>query len=407
MRDTLFIHLGTLPDGASEWMRVSDEATGTTVERGALEEAGRQCAGCRVVVLVPGEDVTLARAVIPARNRQRVLAALPYVLEDRLIPDVETLHFAPGMRESGGALCAAVVERARMDQWVERLRAAGIVPDMLVPDTLTLPFEAGAWTVLDKGEISLVRTAAQGGFTLDSANFALLLPLSVDEAGDQRPERVVLYDDAHKLAVEFPKDSGVHVEWRAVSGSRLALMVQHFSEQAAINLLQGDYSRREQLGRVWRPWIPAALLLATLLLVNAGMTVADYVVLSRENAALEKEIQAIYLDAFPEARRVVNPRAQMEQGLATLRGGGGGGGGFLALMNDAAGPLKQIDNLILQRVSYHDGKLDLALVIGDLQALDRLKQQLSEQAGMTVEIQSASALNDRVEARLQLVKRGS
>ncbi|MBK9131951.1 MAG: hypothetical protein IPM20_10020 [Gammaproteobacteria bacterium] len=112
MRDTLFIHLGTLPDGASEWMRVSDEATGTTVERGALEEAGRQCAGCRVVVLVPGEDVTLARAVIPARNRQRVLAALPYVLEDRLIPDVETLHFAPGMRESGGALCAAVIERA-------------------------------------------------------------------------------------------------------------------------------------------------------------------------------------------------------------------------------------------------------------------------------------------------------
>ncbi len=407
MRDTLFIHLGTMADGTSEWMRVSDGATGTTVERGALEEAGRQCTGCRIVVLVPGEDVTLARAVIPARNRQRVLAALPYALEDRLIPDVETLHFAPGMRESGGALCAAVIERMRMDQWIERLRAAGIVPDMLVPDTLTLPFEAGAWTVLDKGEISLVRTAAQGGFTLDSANFALLLPLSVEEAGDQRPERVVLYDDAHKLAVEFPKDSGVHVEWRAVSGSRLALMVQHFSEQAAINLLQGDYSRREQLGRVWRPWIPAALLLAVLLLVNAGMTVTDFVALSRENAALEKEIQAIYLDAFPEARRVVNPRAQMEQGLATLRGGGGAGGGFLALMNDAAGPLRQVENLILQRVSYHDGKLDLALVIGDLQALDRLKQQLSEQAGMTVEIQSASALNDRVEARLQLVKRGS
>lgn len=407
MRDTLFIHLGTLADGTSEWMRVSEGATGTPVERGALEEAGRQCTGCRIVVLVPGEDVTLARAVIPARNRQRVLAALPYALEDRLIPDVETLHFAPGMRESGGALCAAVVERARMDQWIERLRAAGIVPDMLVPDTLTLPFEAGAWTVLDKGEISLVRTAAQGGFTLDSANFALLLPLSVEEAGDQRPERVVLYDDAHKLAVEFPKDSGVHVEWRAVSGSRLALMVEHFSEQAAINLLQGDYSRREQLGRVWRPWIPAALLLAVLLLVNAGMTVTDFVVLSRENAALEKEIQAIYLDAFPEARRVVNPRAQMEQGLVTLRGGGGAGGGFLALMNDAAGPLKQVENLILQRVSYHDGKLDLALVIGDLQALDRLKQQLSEQAGMTVDIQSASALNDRVEARLQLVKRGS
>ena len=64
-------------------------------------------------------------------------------------------------------------------------------------------------------------------------------------------------------------------------------------------------------------------------------------------------------------------------------------------------------NLILQRVNFHDNKLDLALVIADLQALDQLKQQLSEQAGMTVEIQSASALNERVEARLQLAKKGS
>jgi len=408
MRETLYIHLGTpAPAGTVEWTRAADGAEEYVADCSPLEEVAGQCTGCRVVVLVPGEDVTLARATVPARNRQRVLAALPYVLEERLISDVETLHFAPGMRDTGGTLCAAVVERERMDQWLGLLRAAGIEPDTLVPDTLALPFEAGSWTVLDKGDISLVRTAAQGGFTLDSANFALLLPLSVEEAGEQRPERIVLYDDAHKLNPEFPPESGVHVEWRAITGRKLALLARHYNEQAAINLLQGDYSRREQLGRLWRPWIPAALLLAVLLLVNAGMAVGDYVSLSRENAALENEIQALYLDAFPEARRVVNPRAQMEVGLAALRGvGGAGGGGFLDLMRDAAGPLSQAGNLILQRVNYHDNKLDIALVISDLQALDRLKQQLIEQAGMAVDIQSASALNDRIEARLQLVKRG-
>ncbi len=137
------------------------------------------------------------------------------------------------------------------------------------------------------------------------------------------------------------------------------------------------------------------------------MTVGDYLALKRENTALGKQIEGIYLDAFPDARRVVNPRAQMEQGLTALRGGGGGGNAFLDLLRDAAGPLSQAGNLILQRVNFHDNKLDLALVIADLQALDQLKQQLSEQAGMTVEIQSASALNERVEARLQLAKKGS
>lgn len=406
MRDTLYIHLGThAPDGAVEWTRAADGATNLAVECSPLEEVAGHCTGCRVVILVPGEDVTLTRATVPARNRQRALAALPYMLEDRLISDVETLHFAPGMRESGGALCAAVVERERMDQWLGRLRSVGIEPEVLAPDTLTLPFEAGCWTVLDKGDISLVRTAAQGGFALDSENFALLLPLSVQEAGEQRPERIVLYDDTHKLDLQFPQESAVHVEWRAHTGSKLALMARNYSDQAAINLLQGEYSLREQLGRLWRPWIPAALLLALLLLVNAGMTIGDYATLTRENAALEQEIHALYLGAFPDARRVVNPRAQMEQGLAALHGSGGAGGGFLELMGDAAAPLKQAGNLILQRVNYHDNKLDLALVIGDLQALDQLKQQLIEQAGMAVDIQSASALNDRVEARLQLVKR--
>lgn len=408
MRDTIFLHLGSAdPAGPVEWARVTDGATEITVERSPLEEVAGPAAGCRVVALVPGESVTLARANVPARNRQRVLAALPYVLEDRLIPDVETLHFAPGMRETGGALCAAVVERERMDHWLGRLRGAGIEPDALVPDTLALPFEAGSWTVLDKGEISLVRTAAQAGFALDSANFALLLPLSVEEAGEQRPERIVLYDDAHKLHPGFPPDSGVHVEWRALTESTLALLARHYSDQAAINLLQGDYSRRELLGRRWRPWIPAAALLAALLLVNAAMTIGDYVALSRENAALEREIQAFYLEAFPDARRVVNPRAQMEQGLAALRGSGAGGGGFLDLMRAAAEPLSQTAGLILQRANYHDNKLDLALVIGDLQALDQLKQRLIEQGGLVVDIQSASALNDRIEARLQLTKRNS
>jgi general secretion pathway protein L len=404
MRDTLYIHLGP-DDDAVEWTRALDGAADPVVERGPLAEVAQQCAGCRVVVLVPGEDITLMRATVPARNRQRLLAALPNVLEDRLISDIETLHFALGMRETGGAVCAAVIERRRMDQWLARLHTVGIEPEALVPDMLALPFEAGAWTVLDKGDITLVRTAAQGGFALDSANFALLFPLSVEEADDQRPERIILYDDAKKTDPGFLPESALPVEWRA-TGSRLALMVQHFNDQAGINLLQGDYSRREQLGRLWRPWLPAAAMLAILLLVNAGITIGDYVTLARERAALEKDIQAIYLGAFPEARRVVNPRAQMEQGLTALRGGGTGGG-FLDLMRVAAGPLKQVDGLILQRVNYHDNKLDLALVISDLQALDGLKQQLMKGTGVVVDIQSASALADRVEARLQLVKQGS
>ncbi len=53
-------------------------------------------------------------------------------------------------------------------------------------------------------------------------------------------------------------------------------------------------------------------------------------------------------------------------------------------------------------MSYKDGELNVALTISDLQRLEQLKNQLDSQSGLQVEIQSASARNNRVEARLHI-----
>lgn len=405
MRDTVFLRLAPDPGSGAQWLQPDETTGGATTAHGSLAEAARVCAGQRVVVLVPATAVLLTAAGIPTRNQQRILQALPYMLEDQLVSDVEQLHFALGRRDEHGNVHAAVVERDQMERWMEALREAGIETDTLIPEMLAIPLEPDTWTVLVDGDTALVRTGAQTGFAADAGNLGIVLRRALDEAGDRRPRRTVVYevsgriDDALSLPdiEKRPPETGLDT---------LAFLTRHLDEGSAINLLQGKYSRREQLSRMLRPWLPAAALLGALVLVNAGMTVTDYFRLSRASAELEQEIEQIYRETFPEAQRIVNPRVQMERRLQSLRSGGAGEShGFLELLGETAPLLGQTEGLQLQRINYRDGNLALAFVIGDLQGLDRLKQRLTEKASMEVEIQSASARNDGVEARLQLTRK--
>jgi len=64
--------------------------------------------------------------------------------------------------------------------------------------------------------------------------------------------------------------------------------------------------------------------------------------------------------------------------------------------------LKETPGLEIQRINYNEGKIDLALSIGDLQSLDQLKQRLATQGKVTVNIESAASRDNKVEARLQI-----
>jgi general secretion pathway protein L len=400
MRDTIYIRFDRNWADELLWLRVGAEGPGAP-ETGSADTLA-QYQGYRRVLLAPAESVLLAQVNIPARNRQRVIQALPFMLEDRLVQDVEQLHFAIGARGDDGALNVAVVERAHMDQWLERLRSAGVDPDVVIPETLTIPFEPDTWTLLVDGSVTLVRTGPQAGFAVDSDNAAALLAHALDEAGDTRPQRLIVYTEGGAGDPDVTTGIDIETEQRVIDGDSLMLMGRHVNEAASIDLLQGDYNRREQFGRLYRPWLASAAALAVLLVLYTGMLIHDHAALSREGEGLQQAIEQTFREAFPDVARIVNPRVQMERGLESLRGGGGDAGGFLDMLRATAPSLKEVDGIALQRLNYRDGRLDLALSIGNLQLLDRLKQSLGDNSGFEVEIQSATTAGDRVEARLQL-----
>ncbi len=414
MRDRLFIRLGAVRHGTEQetllpelsWLRVSAAGVASDVQRRPLSDAAVMAAGHQIIVLVPGSDVLLTQVAVPSQNRQRIARAIPFALEERLGTEVEQLHFALGARGHDHQIAAAVVDRVRMNTWLEYLSAAGLQADILSVETLALPTRPGMWFVLHETDVATVRTGAQTGFAVDSENLDALLVLAVAEAADAKPGQLHLIDCtpvAPILTETLADNADLEAIRDVCKEDALLLLARGFDEKNAINLLQGDYSRREQIGKLWRPWYPAIALLSAGLILQGGMAVAEVSRLSNQARVLQPQIEQIFRNTFPGTRKIVNPRVQMERNLEALRTGQGqDGGNFLSLLHSTGAVLKATPDLQLRSVSYKEGELNLEIDMKDLQALDQLKQRLSSTSGLDVEIQSATSRDDKVQSRLQI-----
>jgi len=397
---TLYLRL-TAAD-AAEWL-LQGPGAGTGVRRGTLAELAAAAAGCKLVLLAPAADVLLIQAKLPTRQRQRMLRALPYALEERLADEVENLHFAAGRADDDG-VAAAVVERGRLQGWLGQLVAAGLRPDAVLPESLGVPVGAQSWGLLLEAGGGLLRSGPSSACSLDPLNAAELLRLALEQAGEARPGSLRLFDAGAEPALlealaAVCAEAGV--ELRREAGEALPLLVRHLDPNARIDLLQGEFSRREQLGQSLRLWRPAAAMLAALALLQGGMAMLHYRDLTAQDRRLRAQIEQLYRHTFPDAKRVVNARLQMQQRLKALSSDGHGGG-LAPLLARAAPVLARTAGLQLRALRYRDGALEVDLGIGNLRSLDGLKQALLAAGGLAVSIDAANAQNGRVDGRLTL-----
>ncbi|HHJ16024.1 MAG TPA: type II secretion system protein GspL [Gammaproteobacteria bacterium] len=401
MAETLLIRLAPALQGFRDWLLVDEQGQGKGPVQNGAPDAGVIAAVRRVVVLVPGAEVSLMAAQVPGRNRQRVLRAVPYALEEQLADDVEQLHFALGGADADDRYPVVVVERNHMDGWAALLQAQGISASQWVPDILAVPHESDSWSLLVDADNVLVRSGEYSGFSVNMENLPMVFTLM--QAREETPAAARVYGKAlfelEGIELEFVDEQRVALEYLA----------RGLMQGPVIDLLQGDYSRREEWGRLLRPWKTSAALLLAGLVVAGASTGLDYYRLSQQQEQLTAEIEALYRKTFPNARRIVNPRVQMEQQLTALqRKSGGGSTDFLAMLAETANVIRAAKGISVQGASYRDGRLDLELMADNLQLLDKLKQELIAGGNLQAEIQSATTEADqKVKSRMRVQGRAS
>jgi len=401
MSETVYLQLPR-GDEAARWLRV--DALGNRVghvQQGAPGELPAPTSGQRLVVIVPGEHTTLLQADIPSRNLQKALQAAPFTLEDRLAEDVENLHFAAASRAGGGYL-VAVTARARMRHWMAALAAAGLKPDQLVPDILALPAEASACVALD-GDFLLARFQDGSGFGAERALALPILRRQLQSSGeDAAPKRIVIHAEADAGTALAGELGGAVIEQQPLVDGLLPLLARNLRGHRPLSLLQGEFQARSDLQEHWRTWRVSAVLLAALLLLGAVQEIAAFVHLKRQAAALDGQVAALMSVAMPGGRVVAGAEQnQLKQLLSQLQGGSSAGN-LLSLLEVLGNALAGNPAVQISALNYQGGNLQAQLQAGDVGSLDALKAALSQQPGLSVNLDSVSASGNQVSGRLLL-----
>lgn len=379
MSEQLVVRLGSQPLDPVFWL-VWSQSEQEIIASGELPDAHQlhtlsERAGHRpITALVPGTDVLLKQVQLPAKASRKALAAIPFMLEDELSADIDQQFFALGDKQDD-LQNVAIVEKQKIETWLDWIAEAGLVCDKMLPDILALPVSEGSWSLLQLGSQLMLRQDLWLGLQGETSWF---LPAVSHYAKQQ--EQALLIDNYTDMALPPLPNVEIRTQKLDMPMQILALGAQG----ANFNLLQGEFKQKKQSQGQWQKWRLAAVLATIALLtslIDKGIELSQ---LKSQNQQLTQQIHAEFKRAFPETRRIVNVRSQMKQKMQALEQGGSGTSmlAILSQLSDAFASSKVKPQTM--RFDSKRSELRLQAVAANFEALEQFKRAAQAQ-GFEVE----------------------
>jgi general secretion pathway protein L len=371
----------------------------TAVGGGDLADAKALAANRQLIVLVPGEQVTLAEAMLPVKGAGKALAVVPFAMEEQLAQDVELLHFAVGRTGEDGRTPVAAVHRSLMDGWLQSLRDAGLEPAAMYPETLCLPDNPGKAVVLLDERRLFVRPAGYQPFVLDVEPLAEAFAVAGLEGEDRHLHCHIAERDwrESQVAIEALRELCGSLDVQLMPEGSLRLLAAQAVRSPPWSLLVGAYATRSGLQGDWRRWGVAASLAAALALAHVGFQTFRLVTLGRAEVRLDAAIEQTFRTAMPDVQRIVDAKAQMRSRLSA----GGSSAGMLGPLATVGGVLGGVPSASVQSLAWQDGALDLRVRFDRGEDLAALSRSLG-QRGVAVDVQSTAVAESGFEGRLRI-----
>ncbi|MEO7062421.1 MAG: type II secretion system protein GspL [Dokdonella sp.] len=395
MSDRLLLRIAS--DGGLTWLRqVGGARASGASAAGPPPESAVEAAG-EIVVFVPSEDVLLTSTQLTARNRAQLLQALPFAIEDQLLSPVDALHFAAA-QGSADPIGVAVVAKGKLNAWLAQLRAAGIRPDVLVPDALALPMSDQSATLLIEGARATVRLAPWSAFacSVDELPHWLALARAPDS-----PTPLDVHDFRDAPALALPAPIGAY---RERQHDTLAFLGANFAVPP-LNLLDGPFAADHRQARGTRWWRIAAALAAAIVILAVANLGVDVVQLSRTSARMDTLAREAVRGAFPDIDATqlarLGPEQLMRGRLARIHPGGESSG-ILRVLAQIAPVLGTTTRIQTRGMEYRNGTFELALRAPDVAALDSVRERLAATPGLKAEVTVANPGADGVDGRIRI-----
>jgi general secretion pathway protein L len=368
---------------------------------------------------VPATEALTTVVDLPVRGRARLLAALPYALEEQVAADVDTLHFAAGERSESGVRPVAAIARETLENWLATLAESGIHPWKVVPENYGLARIPGTMSVLVDGDTVMFNDGEDLEFVLEGAapSDALVAAGRLtdrrddDAPPDQAGHLIVYCNEADEARLSHDWIALRHelhsVDINLLPDGALPRLAVTVAAGHGVNLLQGKFGPKADYGSWLLPWRRVAILLVTLAFIGFAGKAADYRRLSQEEDVLKERFTQAYQQLRPDSSGPIMDPIGAVNSIKRSLGATTSSPIFLASLNELSSAMAQNENAEIEAISYRAGVIDVRLNSPDVETVGSIQKAINTSGRFAASIQSTDRVADRINSRIQIREAGS
>ena len=322
----------------------------------------------RTILVVPGTEVVTRWLELEEGPQNRAAEAAAVLLKDQISAPGDDIHIALGEPEDDGLRAVSVVDRALMQDFLDRAVALGILPDIVVPDHLLLPAPDDGLLAVMLGDIVAVR----GDHIAFSAEAELAS---------------MLIDARRRTSIE--RQSEIELLFGAASTRPLMM-----------NLLQQDFGAGARGRSRWSGYRRFAVLAAIAALSPLAIWTAEIVRNEAVARGLEVRAEAAARGIIGDDRSS-DPIAELRGRVAELSANDV----FMQTTATLFEAISHVPGVELENLSYlQDGAIRAALVHSATADVSALRGAL-EQSGIGLDEDAAQERDGRMTTTITLSKR--
>ncbi|GAA4647967.1 hypothetical protein GCM10023116_02290 [Kistimonas scapharcae] len=386
----------------------------------------------QVTVLLPGTLAGLHRLPVTSAQKKHLKQALPYLIEESLIGNVEEQHIV-GLSETGrDSVLVGHLPVAAMQELIDTLAESGISPVSVVSEnglwhtddqTIMLLFEQGMVTIASHEKPAQTVDREALPFLLGQYLHHDLIDQSTavqvdDDKGTSEPENMITTIKVLSERSESETDiaqmtalagEGGKIEYQGINGgSVLSALASLLSEQrrarALVEFRSGAFKCPRKAGKRWRQWRPVAWVAGVWVALEFVFYLGQGFWFQHQAAHYYDQNYALYKEINSGDRSVVDVRNRFNS-LLKRAGTAKTDNGFLQVLNtlsrvSAQAGAKGVEPKSLDFNESGDG-VTLNVAAASFEAVNRYLEALRD-AGLKATMETANQEGNTVVARLSM-----
>ncbi|WP_252176321.1 type II secretion system protein GspL [Endozoicomonas sp. 4G] len=432
------IHISELGQVKNDWVQfVIQKPDNKELDEATLEDDMPD----QVVVLLPGTLVIHKQLPINSGQRKHLSTALPFMIEEALADDIESMHLASYLHRKSDQVSVSAIPHEQMQSLLACLDEQGISAQQVMAELQFLQSVPRELSLLLENDCSVLSAPDQTSVCLDYEALKFVLDHWEEKASEgilQTDEEPVAEDaetlinarirfaeglvplatDKKEKVKQWLDENGWLVEEEPLTGTVFEYLAElYFSSirsAGLVDLRHGAYQCPKRANRSMRRWKPLALVACIWLLLELGLKVGEGLLYQKKARDYWQDTAALYLEVFPQDQQVleaqalstgsINLKGRMESRLKNT-GQKDSGEPFLPLLQQVSAVSSSFPDFKLKPVSMDfneaSGKLILELRAESLEGIDKLLASVKS-SGLSARLDSANQEKTGVSARMTI-----